>query len=73
MLDLPGDGLLGLLRTARSGESLAVLANLTNQPRMISRSSVDPELGYDELSEQRIYSGEDIPMRPFQVRWLTAN
>lgn len=73
VLDLPGDGLLGLLRIASSGESLAMIANLTNQPRMVARSSVDRELGYDELSEQRIYSGEDIPLRPFQVRWLTAN
>jgi sucrose phosphorylase len=73
VLDLPCDGLLGFLRTASSGESLAVLANLTNEPRSVARSTIAAELAYDELSEQRIYRGEDIPLRPFQVRWLTAN
>ncbi len=73
VIDLPGDGLLGFLRTAASGESLAVVANLTNQPRTVDRSLVPSELCYDELAQERIYSGEDIPLRPFQVRWLTAN
>ena len=73
VMDLPGDGLVGFVRTTASGESLAVVANLTDQPRSVERSMVDAELCYDELAEQRIYRGEAIPLRPFQVRWMTAN
>jgi sucrose phosphorylase len=73
VIDLPSDGLLGFVRTAGDGESLAVLANLTNRPRLVDRSLIPPELAYDELAQQRIYRGEDIPLRPFQVRWMTAN
>ena len=73
ILPLPGDGLLGFIRTAGSGERLAVLANLTDKPRVIPDDFVDSILAYDELALERIWHGEGIPMRPFQVRWLTAN
>jgi sucrose phosphorylase len=73
VIDLPGDGLLGFVRTAASGERLAVLANLSNRPKVIERAKVDARLQYDELAEERIWGENPIPMRPFQVRWLTAN
>ena len=73
VLPLPGDGLLGFIRTAGSGERLAVLANLTGKPRVIPGDFVDSTLTYDELALERIWQGEGISMRPFQVRWLTAN
>jgi glycosidase len=73
VIDLPGDGLLGFIRTASSGEQLAVLANLSERPRKVDASVLPVELCYDELAQQRIWQKEGISMRPFQVRWLTAN
>ena len=72
VLEMPGDGLLGFVRTAPAGERIAVLANLTDQPRTIDGSLVDSELRYDELAEQRLWKDDAIEMRPFQVRWLAA-
>lgn len=72
VLDLPGDGLLGFVREAADGQRLAVLANLSDRPRMIDASSVDAELRSDQLASERCAAGEPIEMRPFQVRWLTA-
>ena len=73
VLPLSGDGLLGFIRTAVDGERLAVLANLTHSPRVIPGDLVDSMFAYDELASERILQGDGIPMRPFQVRWLTAN
>jgi len=73
VIDLPGDGLLGFIRTSSSGQRLAVLANLSGESRTIHTSQVPAELGYDELAQQRVWKDEGIPMRPYQVRWLTAN
>ncbi|MGI9470514.1 MAG: sugar phosphorylase [Rubripirellula sp.] len=73
VLPLPEDGLLGFVRTARSGERLAVIANLSSEPRTVDSSLLDEELRYDELALERLFKDEAIPMRPFQVRWLTAN
>ncbi len=71
-LDLPGNGLLGFVRDSESGQSLAVLANLTDQPRTIDPSAVDVDVRNDCLAMERLEQGKAIPMRPFQVRWLTA-
>lgn len=73
VLDLPGDGLLGFIRATQEGEKIAVLANLSDQAREVDPAQVDPSLRYDELAEQRLFADEAIPMRPFQVRWLSAN
>ena len=73
VLPLSGDGLLGFIRTAVDGQRLAVLANLTHSPRVIPRDLVDSMFAYDELASERFLQGDGIPMRPFQVRWLTAN
>ncbi|MGI9474037.1 MAG: sugar phosphorylase, partial [Rubripirellula sp.] len=73
VLPLPEDGLLGFVRTARSGERLAVIANLSSEPRTVDSGLIDEDLRYDELALERLFKDEDIPMRPFQVRWLTAN
>jgi sucrose phosphorylase len=73
VIDLPGDGLLGFVRTAASGPRLAVLANLSTEPRVVERASIDQQFSYDELAEQRVFADQPISMRPFQVRWLTAN
>ena len=72
VIELPGDGLLGFTRSTASGERLAVLANLSAEPRTVDGSLVDSELRYDELAQQRLWGDEPIAMRPFQVRWLTA-
>ena len=72
VLDLPGDGLIGLVRTAATGERLAMLANLSCEPKSIEAAMVDAELRYDELAQQRLWNDDPIAMRPFQVRWLTA-
>lgn len=73
VLELPGDGLVGLIRTAATGERLAMLANLSCQPKSIDAAMVDAELRYDELAQQRLWNDDPIAMRPFQVRWLTAD
>jgi sucrose phosphorylase len=73
VLPLDGDGLLGFLRTTGSGERLAVIANLTHNPRVIPSGLIDEALAYDELALERVWQGDGIPMRPFQVRWMTAN
>lgn len=72
VLDLPGDGRLGFVRTAPTGERLAVLANLSHQPRTINRRQVPAELVYDELARERCGTDEPILLRPYQVRWLSA-
>ncbi len=56
VLDLPGDGLLGFVRDAGDGHRLAVLANLSDQPRMIDASSVDAELRTDQLASENLAS-----------------
>lgn len=73
VLPLSGDGLIGFVRTAANGDRLAVLANLTHSPRVIPDGFVDSTLAYDELALERVWQEDGIPMRPFQVRWLTAN
>ncbi len=72
VIELPGDGLVGLVRTATSGERLTMLANLSCHPKSIDAAMVDPALRYDELAQERLWKDDLIPMRPFQVRWLTA-
>jgi len=52
---------------------LAVIANLTSRPRVIPGGVVDESLAYDELALERIWQQDGIPMKPFQVRWLSAN
>ncbi|MGB7342778.1 MAG: alpha-amylase family glycosyl hydrolase [Pirellulaceae bacterium] len=69
VLDLPGDGLLGFVREADDGEKIVVLANLTDQARSIDASVTDCR--NDVLAIQELPADQPIPMRPFQVRWLT--
>ncbi len=73
VIDLPSNGLLGFTRATETGQRLAVLANLSVEPRMVDASLIEADLRYDELAQQRLWSNEAIEMRPFQVRWLTAN
>ena len=72
VIELAGDGLVGLVRTAATGEELAMLANLSGEPKSIDVGMIDPTLRYDELAQQRLWNDDPIPMRPFQVRWITA-
>lgn len=71
VLELSGDGLVGLIRTAASGQRLAMLANLSCHPKSVDAAVVDADLRYDELAQQRLWPGDPISLRPFQVRWLT--
>lgn len=73
VIDLPGNGLLGFIRSAESGEQLAVIANLSDESRHVDAKFLPPSLGYDELAQERVWPSEGISIRPFQVRWLTAN
>lgn len=68
VLDLPGDGLLGFER-GTGDDTVAVIANLSDRPRMVDASLVDASLRRDQLATEHL--GDVIPMRPFQVRWLT--
>jgi glycosidase len=72
VIDLPGDGLLGFLRTAASGERLAVLANLSSEPRTVDSTLIENDLCYDELALESLPPDAVITIEPFQVRWLTA-
>lgn len=72
VLDLPGDGLLGFIRRSSGGHQIAVIANLCESPKTVNSESVDQRLRYDELGQERLFRDEGIPMRPFQVRWLSA-
>ncbi len=72
VLDLPGNGVLGFVRESSSGQRLAVLANLGDEPCVIDCSDLEADLRNDILAQETISSGVAIPMRPFQVRWLTA-
>ena len=73
VVDLPEDGLLAFVREAASGQRLAMVANLSNRPLTADTSLLGSDLLYDELAQERMFTGTGIPMRPFQVRWLTAN
>lgn len=73
VLDLPGDGLLGFVREASDGQKIAVLANLSSEPRVVDGSAIDESLRFDELAQQRLFADDAIPMRPFQVRWLSSD
>ena len=66
-LDLPTDGLIGFVRELAGKQKIAVIANLSNQPRTIDATTTD--LKYDLLADESI-SGDRITLRPFQVRWL---
>ena len=72
VLPLPGDGLIGWIRESADGNKLAVLANLSDQPRRVGANVVDRELRRDCLAEETIAPDESILLRPFQVRWLIA-
>ena len=70
VIDLPSDGLVGFVRTNKSGDSLVVIANLSDVPHVVDGSVVGCSTAYDVLAEQRLFPSEPISMRPFQVRWL---
>ena len=67
VLDLPTDGLIGLGVYQDGLHPLAIinLSGLKSCRRFLRR------MFYIELSEERIYSGQSIEMRPYQVRWLS--
>lgn len=71
VLDLPGDGLIGLLRGG-GRDTIAVLVNLSERPRSVAASLIDRSLTEDQLSGERLPPGVPIELQPFQVRWLTG-
>ncbi|QDT02825.1 Sucrose phosphorylase [Rubripirellula lacrimiformis] len=71
VLDLPSDGLIGFLRTASSGDQILVLANLSSVPQMVDAGVIPADMGYDELAQERLFTDDGVPMRPFQVRWIS--
>jgi sucrose phosphorylase len=73
VLELPGNGLLGFIRETCEGQKIAVLANLSSDAQLVDASMVDETLRFDELAQQRLFADDPIPMRPFQVRWLSSD
>jgi len=73
VLDLSGSGLLGFVRSHPNGKQVVVLANLTPQRQSIDPAAIKVPYDNDRLARERIDAGRVIPMRPFQVRWLTAS
>ena len=71
VLDLPTDGLIGLKRVSKTGSTLLAIINLSGVTKILPEGFFGGESFYDELSEERIYSGQSIEMRPYQVRWLS--
>lgn len=71
ILDLPTDGMIGLRRLSADGSELVALVNLSDEVRMIPSELIGENVYFDELSEQRIYTGQPIEMQAYQVRWLT--
>mgnify|MGYP003662850718 CR=1 FL=1 len=72
ILDLDGDGLLGFVRGRELAEPVVVLANLTDQPRVVDRSAIDSAVTTDQLACEAVGSQAKIELRPFQVRWITS-
>ncbi len=72
VIDLPTNGLIGLRRVAKGGETLVSLVNLSGQATAIGCDLIGRGTYFDEISEERIYSQQSIEMSPYQVRWLTA-
>ena len=70
ILDLPRDGLIGFVR-GDDDSRIAVIANLSNTPREINANLVPEILRFDVLAEEQCLPNEPIPMRPFQVRYLS--
>ncbi|TWU33407.1 alpha-amylase family glycosyl hydrolase [Novipirellula artificiosorum] len=70
VLELPVDGLLGFLRKSASGETVAVIANLSDQPKTIDASVIGYTAAFDVLAEETLRTLGEIALRPFQVRWI---
>lgn len=73
VIDLPGDGILGFVRTATTGEQVVVLANLSDNCRNLDTPALGTDLRYDTLAQERVWPADGIPLRPFQVRWITSD
>jgi len=71
VLDLAGDGLIGWLRSKDVDHSIAVIANLTDQPQSVSWTGIDKALCHDLLAEFSVPVDQPITLAPFQVRWLS--
>lgn len=72
VIDLGGDGLLCLRRTAADGATITVVANLTDQPRSVSAGDLDAGRGIDLLAQEAIDTAGPLSLRPFQVRWIAS-
>ncbi|MDG2220089.1 MAG: alpha-amylase family glycosyl hydrolase [Rubripirellula sp.] len=70
VIDLPGDGRLAWIRQ-HGDHQLAVLVNLTDEPKTIAATDVPQQLRLDQLAEEQLEPDAPIELRPFQVRWLT--
>lgn len=71
VLDLPGDGLLGLRRGPAGDHCLVTLANLTATERTVDPSVAGFGSPLDELAGEQLSSAAPIGLAPYQVRWLT--
>jgi len=71
VLDLPGDGLLGLRRGPADDRCLVVLANLSAAERTVDPSVVGFDSPLDELAGEQLNADGPTVLAPYQVRWLT--
>ncbi|WP_404304985.1 sugar phosphorylase [Neorhodopirellula lusitana] len=70
VLDLPRDGLVGFVRKHPDGDTLTMIANLSDQPRAVTPEQVGVIYQQDVLAEEQLDPTESLNLRPFQVRWL---
>lgn len=73
VLDLPTDGLLGLVRQRDGQPPLCVLANLSGETRQIDAADLPGECSFDVLSDESLDQNAPIAMAPYQVRWLKSS
>lgn len=71
VLDLPTDGILGLVRGEAGDAPVVVIANLSQRQRMVGSDRVPAWARHDHLADEAV-DGGPIDMQPFQVRWLAA-
>ena len=71
VLSLPTDGLIGLVRRAKDGQVITVLANLGERSREVDPEQLSMQVTHDVLTNERLNAGDAVKISPFQVRWLT--
>lgn len=72
VLDLPGNGVIGFVRTNEDGDQITVLANLSATPKSVSEDVLAGD-GVDVLCDEPCKHGMPIELGSFQVRWIRSS